>query len=295
MNSFLITVFLFTNSIHPDMGTTSLNFLKLGIGARPSGMGEACIAVVDDATSHFWNPACLINVQNSELHFMHTEHFEDIRFNVLSGVIRFGENGFGFGLVTLYTDLEYYEGASLEPLGRFGYQDMAVSFSYARRIDPEFSVGITFKELYEKIYLYDSFGFAIDGGALYIPAKLRGVRFAASFQNFGPKFGLEKVTYALPFVWKIGVGYPFEIPYGKIVADVDLVQPIDDYFRVNSGVEFDYKGTFQLRCGYKYGYYSETFSGGFGIVVRPIRLDYAFVPYSYDLGNTHRFSISFLF
>jgi len=40
-------------------GRTSLQFLKIGIGARSSAMGEACIANLNSVEAVFWNPAAI--------------------------------------------------------------------------------------------------------------------------------------------------------------------------------------------------------------------------------------------
>ena len=40
-------------------GTTAANFLEIGIGSGPSAMGEAYVAVANDVSSIYWNPAGL--------------------------------------------------------------------------------------------------------------------------------------------------------------------------------------------------------------------------------------------
>ena len=52
------TVFLYGQTIN-RYGTTTANFLEIGIGSGPSAMGEAYVAVANDVSSIYWNPAGL--------------------------------------------------------------------------------------------------------------------------------------------------------------------------------------------------------------------------------------------
>jgi hypothetical protein len=47
-----------------------------------------------------------------------------------------------------------------------------------------------------------------------------------------------------------------------------------------------------LRLGLRVNDSASSFSAGAGYAMRALRLDYAFVPFSDDLGDTHRFSLS---
>jgi len=49
-----------------DPGTTSANFLKLGIGPRAVAMGEAQVGLANDVYATYWNPAGLAQLQNRE-------------------------------------------------------------------------------------------------------------------------------------------------------------------------------------------------------------------------------------
>src|SRR5206468_1872469 len=47
-----------------------------------------------------------------------------------------------------------------------------------------------------------------------------------------------------------------------------------------------------LRIGWRFNDSASSLSVGAGYELRAVRLDYAFVPYDQDLGDTHRFSLS---
>jgi len=63
------------------VGTTGSQFLKLGVGVRPVGMGEANAALSDDVNAIWWNPAGLCQVEHREITAMHNIWFEDIFFS----------------------------------------------------------------------------------------------------------------------------------------------------------------------------------------------------------------------
>ncbi len=62
-------------------------FLSIGAGARGLGMGGAFCAVVDDASSGYWNPAGLYKVQGQQAQFMHSERF--------GGLVKYDYLGYG--------------------------------------------------------------------------------------------------------------------------------------------------------------------------------------------------------
>ncbi len=48
------------------------DFLTLGVGARPLGLGGSFAAIADDSTAAYWNPAGLGRLRHSEAAFMHS-------------------------------------------------------------------------------------------------------------------------------------------------------------------------------------------------------------------------------
>ena len=51
------------------------DLFAVGGGARGLGMGGAQVALVDDVTAGFWNPAGLYGITNSQFAYMHSERF----------------------------------------------------------------------------------------------------------------------------------------------------------------------------------------------------------------------------
>ena len=51
--------------IFRKVGTAGAQFLKIGTGARAVGMGEAFVAVADDASAIWWNPAGVARITMS--------------------------------------------------------------------------------------------------------------------------------------------------------------------------------------------------------------------------------------
>src|ERR1700687_793931 len=61
-------------------GTTAADILKIGVGARAIGMGEAYVAQADDVSSLYWNPAGLALMQERQASFMYDQMYQDLKF-----------------------------------------------------------------------------------------------------------------------------------------------------------------------------------------------------------------------
>src|ERR1035438_4473900 len=75
----LVCLALGTAAHAADPGTTSANFLKLGIGPRAVAMGQAQVGLADDVYATYWNPAGLAQLQNREAGFVQTNYVQDIQ------------------------------------------------------------------------------------------------------------------------------------------------------------------------------------------------------------------------
>ena len=62
-------------------GTSAFQFLQLGVGARPSAMGETFAGVADDVNSIYWNPAGLAGLERREATLSHAQWLEGIKYS----------------------------------------------------------------------------------------------------------------------------------------------------------------------------------------------------------------------
>ena len=273
--------------------TAGASFLKFGMGARAVGMGEAFTAVSGDIYSAYWNPSGLSNLDGVWATFMHNRWFQDISTEFFASAFSLSKNTFAFSFtINSVSDIERRETATTEPLSYFDARQVALGVSWARELVPKIDLGFTFKWLYEKIDVHTASGIAFDLGGIY---SLRpDVNLGATILNLGPKMKFEKQKYSLPLLYKVGAVYSKKESRldGHFNVALDLVKPQDDPLRVHTGAEYDFPQNFTLRLGYEFGYDEKGFTFGLGFKIRKYGIDYAFVPYSSDLGNTHRISFN---
>src|SRR5437016_304734 len=68
-------------------GTSSGAFLKIGVGARAVGLGESFVAVANDPSAIFWNPAGLASIQRQEVALSAVQWPADVAYGHLTYVL----------------------------------------------------------------------------------------------------------------------------------------------------------------------------------------------------------------
>ena len=290
----LAALVLMTAAASAQDGSTGLAFLKLGVGGRAIGMGDAYAAVDGDASCLYWNPAGCATVEGTDLLLMHSEWFEGVTYEFMGGVRSFGDQAFGLGVFGLYMDdLERREGPTSEPIGHFGVFDFAVTGSYARGLTECLRAGASVKYLHEKIDDELATGVAVDLGAQYDVPAVDGLSAGVAVQNLGPQMSFIEKEFDLPVTYRVGAAYdaPLNALNSTLVLVGDAVLANDGDAKTHLGFEFEYAGTVALRFGYRTGWDNQNVSVGLGAKVGRFRVDYAYVPFYSDLGDTHRISL----
>ncbi len=291
--SILILLSAISLSAQTENASTGLAFLKLGIGGRAIGMGEAYSALSDDASGIYYNPAGISFGAGDEVTFMHKQWVFGTTADFLGSTVHSQNFTFGFGFNSTNVDGIEIRQQPGPPEGTFGLHDLAVSATASWRIDTSLSIGATGKFLYEKIYVDESDGAAFDFGARY--QYDRHFAFAAVITNIGSMSTLLTEPIVLPAGVRFGASFqstPADYLAFTLATDVLKIFQ-DNGTRIDVGGELAYNSFLEFRAGYQFGYDAKGFSAGFGLRYGLLQLDYAFVPFLDQLGNTNTFSLTF--
>jgi len=122
----------------------SNEFLAIGVGARALGMSGTQVAIVNDVTSGYWNPAGLIRVKDKyQVSLMHAEYFAGIaKYDYLAfttaidSVSKLGVSVIRFGVDDIPNTLNLFNAdgsINYDKITFFASADYAFLFSYARK------------------------------------------------------------------------------------------------------------------------------------------------------------------
>jgi hypothetical protein len=292
-------------------GISTAQFLKIGVGARATGMGESFVAIANDPSALYWNPAGLTQYQNSQIYVAHSEWLVDVKHSFLGATYHLGaSNVIGFSVIALYMD-DMKVTTETMPLGTgeyFSYTDLAFGVTYARRMTDQFSFGLTVRYMNSSLDKLTMDGFMFDLGTYYWTG-LGTSRFAVTVSNFGGQIApsgeirmMDGSTrdswqeFALPTVFRVGFAMePYMTDTHRITTTIQLNHPNDNAENVGVGLEYGWNNTIALRGGYKINVDEETFSTGIGVVVplpfASINIDYSFARWG-RIGDVHRFSLN---
>lgn len=291
-------------------GISTAEFLKISVGSRATALGDAFVAVDNDASALYWNPAGLVQFNNDQVMFSHNKWVVDINHDFIGAVYHLdATNAFGVAVTSLYTN-DMPVTTEFAPFGTgeyFKYQDLAFAVTYSRKMTDKFSFGGTIRYIEETLDKLKMRGVMIDLGTYYWTG-LGSTRFAVSVSNFGNQLAPDgKVvlvgkreksdwqSFSPPTIFRIGFAFePYQSGDNRITTSVQLNHPNDNSENVSAGVEYSWKNIVLLRGGYKFNADEQNYSFGFGVYI-PIRIAECTVDYSYcnftRLGNAQRFSI----
>jgi len=272
-----------------------LAMLKNSHTARAGAMGVAVVSLSADPNLIAYNPAAAAGLDRFTASFGHTEHWENIRFEsghfgygiypklYLHGGIRYATDG----------EIEQRDSPSEEPIGYFDANDFSAKIGAAYMLDSQWTAGVAFGWWFEEIAGWRGSSFNVDLGIQYQATDKLSL--GASAIGIGPNMTLERTgqvgsrEVTLPTTYSVGGSYRAH-EYALVAGDL-VIQ--DDEAHGHLGIESDLHEIFSLRAGYMLGYDSRDFSAGAAFRKWNITVDYAFVPFSNNLGSSHLFNLTF--
>ncbi len=316
--SILIVVGLLQAGEFTKVANTTAQFLKLGVGARAMAMGGSFVALANDATALYWNPAGILSFDRPQLAVVHNRWVLDINHDFVGLAIPLNSaNSFGLSLTALnmgeqeVTTINQPDGAGLY----YDVSELAVGLHLAYRMTDRLSYGGTLKFIRSSAYNESAHTFAIDIGSL-LRTDFYGMVLGMALVNFGGEMRYDgrdlltksdidenldgnytattKLTtesWPLPLTIRMGAGMnllgsdpaPWRSHQLRVTVELSAEHPNDSRERVMLGVETAFREMVFLRGGYRWGYDLGTYSLGGGVCLElpglgELHCDYAYLP-----------------
>ena len=310
----IILVLLYSSLTAAGFKKYAGEFLAAGVGSRALSMGGAFVAVANDVTAGYWNPAGLLESKGLQIQFMHARQFmssiqydylgfskamhEDAAFGL--SLIRWGVNDIKDSRNALAGD-QISEGIDYSKITSFNIADYVLFVSYGLRYNEDISIGANVKIIYRDFYAENAMGLGFDAGLKY-----------RLFQDFYFGLLLRDVTTTM-MAWStdekefITPSLRPGISYKLNFESIDLyVQPAVDMaillesrksasqlgfgiisFDTFWGLEAGFKDICFLRLGYDD---LSRFNAGIGLSINKFAVDYSYTNFDDVLGNVHRIS-----
>lgn len=308
-------------------GTSAVNFLKIGVGARPMAMGDAAIATVNSAEAMYWNVAGLTRIEDDFSFSVSTmDWLVNSRNSYVSAAFNWEDNG-TFGIDLQYLDYGNIEETTVydqDGTGRFlSASDMVIGLGYAKKLTDRFAFGVKVKYINETLADVSGNAFAIDLGAVFLTSFFNNnLRLAASLSNFGTKLkfsgkdlavtytvpdnpsnkqipaDLSTIDWDIPLLLRFGISnYFVDNENLSVLAAYDVLDSRDYEVRHNVGAEVGFYKTVYLRGGYKFNYDEVKYTIGLGLDFKnlldyKLKFDYVYLDFGV-FGSLNQFSLSF--
>lgn len=298
--------------------TTGWQFLKIAPDGRSAAMSESFLAVVNDVSSLYWNPAGLTKLDSNKFNFAvaYTDFAAGTSLNFAGVTYRINES------TVVGVSMQYYDAGEMDvtteflPFGTgqtFRATDLGLGISFAKELTDQFSLGVTAKYLREDLATVHNQNMVFDFGFQY-DIGIKNTRFAVAISNFGfntqpggeiavinlnDSLTINEFTeISVPTVFRLGFAWD-AIKNDKhiLTAALQLNHPTDNNETYSVGAEYGWKQLFFVRTGYTFATDNGAFPAfGFGTYLNrrfgQIKLDYGF-NYLENFGMINKIGIAY--
>jgi hypothetical protein len=264
-------------------GTTAGAMLEIGVGARAEALGGAFVAIADDPSALYWNPAGIVNVPVVSLQASKTEWFVETNFNTLDLILPIPMISSALGIHIAMLDYGENPVRSIfRPEGTgetYSASDLVAGLYYALAITDRVSVGLGAKYFQQSIWHVKGSTIAADMSILF-ETPLDGLKVGGTISNLGPSFSLSgrdltrvydidgrkdeyfnndnvaiqlaTEDYPLPLLFRFGLAYEWELDRrNSLILAGNINHPSNDVQTVDLGVEAKLLNMAYLRAGYR--------------------------------------------
>ena len=300
-------------------------FIALGVGGRALGLGGAYVALANDVTAGYWNPAGLARIEYPQIALMHDEQFGSL-VNHDYGAVAFpvgASTSIGVSLIRLgVDDIPDTRNAGVDINGNLTYDpaqfsrvdpnrvtyfnaaDYALYFTYARRHADNFTYGANVKLIRRDLGDASATGIGFDLGVWYNPFERLVI--GANVQDITTTFLAWSTgrNELISPTMKLGTAYFIDLLGGRFAPAVDVdirfegrkyastasVGPMS--LDLHGGLEYMFKDLIAVRAGYSD---VKQLTLGVGVHLPKLNIDYSLAKFDGrdQLGNTHRISLMF--
>lgn len=331
-NLLRLFIVLFCSVSYSQIGGQSVyQFLNLVTSPRQAALGGKVITHYDyDVNAGIFNPASINNQMDNHLSVNYGNYFGEITYGTAAYAYTYDRHVQTFHAGVSYVNYGTFEGydENGQQTADFTGSEAALSFGYSYNLPfTDFYIGANAKLITSTLESYNSFGGALDLGALYIDER-NDINFALVIRNIGTQFttyagtqeklpleilaGISQEVENVPIRWHITLenlqqwNIAFSNP-ARAEGNLDGGEQEEKVSFFNNalrhvilGAELFPGRAFNLRVGYNFRRSEELrivdqrhFSGisaGFSLRFNKVRFDYSYSRYTVA-ANTSLFGL----
>lgn len=316
-------------------GQSVYQFLNLITSPRQAALGGKSITIYDDDVNQaHYNPATINAEMDNHLALNYGSYFGEVTYGTASYAYTYDRHLQTFQAGVNYVNYGKFDGRDEngEATSEFTGSEIALSFGYAYNVpNTDIYLGANAKLISSTLESYNSFGGALDLGALYLD-ETNEINYALVVRNVGMQFttydetreklpleiiaGVSQQLQNVPIRWHLTLEnlQQWQVAFSnpaRAEGSIDggsteeKVSFLNNAMRhVILGAELFPKKGFNVRIGYNFRRAAElklleqrTFSGisvGFGLKVNKLKFNYSYSRYTLA-GNTSLFGLTINF
>jgi hypothetical protein len=334
LKKILFLLLICTSAYSQVGGKSAYQFLNLITSPRQAALGGKTVTIYDeDVNQVHFNPATINEEMDNHLAINFGSLFKEVTYGTASYAHTF------HNLQTFHAGVNYVNYGNFDGYDAYGQStasfsgsEIALSGGYAYTVpNTDLHIGANAKLISSTLEKYNSFGGAIDLGAIYTD-KERNINWGLVLRNIGTQFttysgtkenvpfeiifGFSQELEHVPIRWHLTLenlqqwDVAFSNP-ARTQSSIDGVTTPEKVSTINNalrhvilGVEFFPKKAFNIRLGYNFRRGEElrileqrAFSGlcmGFGIKMYKLKFNYSYSRYTLA-GNTSLFGLTINF